>query len=130
MVASCWLRGCLSLARATRQAPNNWQPNNQQPLHGGSRGNVTAARAGATVDSVERSAADERVPHRGGMAESAARSMEGYLRDAASLVADRREDSADAQSVAQPLVARDALRDRARPDDFSDVGRRAHVPDR
>ena len=54
------------------------------------------------------------------MAGSAICRMAGYRDDAAHVDADRGQNSPDADSMDESLMARDALRDFARPDDFAD----------
>ena len=49
------------------------------------------------------------------LARTALCGVEGHLRDAATVDADRRQDPARAHALAQPFLARDAVRDRARP---------------
>ena len=57
-------------------------------------------------------------------------SVEADLRDVASVDPDRRQDTPDARTVAQPLLARPALCDRTRPDHLADAHRKPGVPDR
>src|SRR5437667_387225 len=56
--------------------------------------------------------------------------LERHARHAASVDADRRQDTADADAVAEPFLARGAVRDRAWPDDLAHALSRTRVPDR
>src|SRR5438874_1103690 len=73
---------------------------------------------------------DDVVERRGTMAGAALRSLEGHARYPASVDADRRQDPADADALAQPFLARGAVCDGARPHDLGDSLSRARVPDR
>src|SRR5438876_347287 len=64
------------------------------------------------------------------LAELAPGGVEGHVRHAAPVDADRREDPDGPEPVDQPLVARHPLPDRPRPDDVSPLARRADVSDR
>src|SRR5437764_3031580 len=73
---------------------------------------------------------DDVVERRRTVAGAALRSLEGHARYPASVDADRRQDPADANTLAQPFLARGAVCDRARPDHLAHSLSRARVPDR
>ena len=53
--------------------------------------------------------------------------MAGYRDDTAHVDADRGKNSPDAKSMDEPFMARDALRNFARPNDLSDSARHSYV---
>ena len=61
------------------------------------------------------------------MAASAICGVAGYRDYAAHVDADRGQNSADAESMDKSLMARDALRDFARPDHFADPARHIDI---
>ena len=65
-----------------------------------------------------------------GVAEPSLRGVEGHVRDAAHVDAGRGQDPYGRDALGQPFLARDALRDGARPHDVADSARRADLPDR
>ncbi len=63
------------------------------------------------------------------MASAAFRRVERYRDHAAHVDSDYRQDSTDAKSMDEPLLARHPLRHLTRPNDFTDPAQFAHVRD-